>query len=67
MLPKINKNDKKNPSKTDLFQSKQLYINNLNLTREYIRFIRPINYTYEEELKKKILQKKKKKIIIKYY
>ena len=66
MLPKINKNDKKNPSKTDLFQSKQLYINNLNLTREYIRFIRPINYTYEEELKKKILQKKKKNIIIKY-
>ena len=38
----------------ELFESRRLYIDDNNITNEYIRFIRPINETVEESYKKQL-------------
>ena len=38
----------------ELFESRRLFINDNNITNEYIRFIRPINITEEESYKKEL-------------
>ena len=38
----------------ELFESRRLFIDDNNITNEYIRFIRPINETEEESYKKKL-------------
>jgi glycosyltransferase involved in cell wall biosynthesis len=42
ILPRINLN-KRNKNLTDIFESRLLYIDDSNLTKEYIHFIRPLN------------------------
>ena len=42
ILPRINLN-KRNKNLTDIFESRLLYIDDTNLTKEYIHFIRPLN------------------------
>ena len=42
------------PSLKDVFYSREIYINNNNLTNEYIRFVRPINEE-EEKIYKTVL------------
>ena len=59
LLPKTNITSSKEPNLTEIFESRELFINNKNLTKEYIRFIKPINKTEEKEYEK---FKKKKKI-----
>ena len=51
ILPKINENTPIS-NKEDLFKSRTLYINEKNVTNDYIRFIRPINQEEEEKNKK---------------
>ena len=60
ILPSTNISNKNFPSLKEIFESKQLFINNKNITKEYIHFIKPINETEEKKYKKKL---KKKKII----
>ena len=58
MLPKTSLDDnKKIKSLKDIFNSRQLYINDSNLTTEYIHYIRPINETEEQEYQKVIYNK----------
>ena len=40
----------------ELFESRRLFIDENNITNEYIRFIRPINETEEESYKKQLYQ-----------
>ena len=51
ILPKINKNNVIS-NVDELFNSRILYINDKNVTNEYIRFLRPINLEEEEKIKK---------------
>ena len=51
ILPKINLTENKNPTLKEIFKSRQLFINNKSITKEYIQFIRPINITEEKEHK----------------
>ena len=49
-LPKLNLNNSKNIfNYNEIFLKRELYINNTNLTREYIHFIRPVKE--KEEIK----------------
>ena len=43
ILPRITLNKKYIPTLKEIFKSRQLFINDANLTNEYIRFIKPIN------------------------
>ena len=55
MIPRLsimNKNFVPNISK--LFYSRQLFINDINLTLDYIHYIRPINETTEEKYKQEL-------------
>ena len=61
ILPKTNIKSTKEPNLTEIFESRELFINNKNLTKEYIRFIKPLNQTEEKEYE---IFKKKKKIRI---
>ena len=55
ILPRTNlSDDKKLPTLKEVFFSRQLYINDNNLTNEYIRYIRPINENDEELYKQKL-------------
>ena len=56
-LPKTSiSQDKKITNLEEIFKSRQLYIDDVNLTNEYIHYIRPINETEEENYKKKIYE-----------
>ena len=57
ILPRTNFINNKIPSLKEIFKSRHLYINDANLTNEYIRFIKPINE--KEEKKYKIKGKEK--------
>ena len=53
LYPKINISDDKNITDiNELFTSRRLYINNNKLTKEYIRYIRPINEKIEKKYQK---------------
>ena len=55
LLPKINLSEANYvPSLKEILFSRQLYINDNNLTNEYIRFIRPINESEEEIYRQKL-------------
>ena len=55
-MPKLSLNSSKNISNyTEIFQSRELYINNANLTNEYIHFLRPLNEKEENKLYNKTL------------
>ena len=58
ILPKTNIKSSDEPNLTKIFQSRELFINNKNLTKEYIRFIRPLNKTEEKE-REELMKKKK--------
>ena len=58
ILPKTNIESTGEPNLTEIFQSRELFINNKNLTKEYIRFIRPLNKTEEKE-RDQLMKKKK--------
>ena len=53
MLPKINFENKTIPSLEDIFNSRILYISDTKITREYIKYIRPINEIEEEKYNKR--------------
>ena len=57
LLPKINLENNSIPSIKQIFNSRQLFINNMNLTNEYVRYVRPINEHYEKQFKRKISNK----------
>ena len=44
ILPKVKLNDTKIPNKTEIFKSRELFINDSKLTKEYINFIRSQNF-----------------------
>ena len=55
MLPRIDLNDINYiPTVSQLFNSRQLFISEANLSLEYIHFIRPINETEEEKYKQEL-------------
>ena len=51
-LPKINLNNDTIPSFNDIFNSRTLFISS-NLTKEYIRYIRPIDKIEDKKYRKK--------------
>ena len=54
ILPKINLNNPKYiPTKSQILESRVLYINNKNITPEYIQYIKTISYKEENIYKKK--------------
>lgn len=54
ILPKINLNNPKYiPTKNQILESRVLYINNKNITPEYIQYIKTISYKEENIYKKK--------------
>jgi glycosyltransferase involved in cell wall biosynthesis len=53
ILPKISLENNDFPNLKKIFSSRQLYINDADLTNEYIRFIKPINEYEEKKYKKK--------------
>ena len=53
IIPKINLNKDYFPSLKEIFMSRQLYINDANLTNEYVHFIKPVNENEEKKYKKK--------------
>jgi len=57
ILPKIDGN-KAISNVDELFKSRNLYINEKNVTNEYIRFLRPINQEVEEKIKQYSFQNK---------
>jgi len=58
LIPKINLMEENNITNiSEIFKSRRLFINDNNITNDYIRFIRPINKK-EEEKYKKILHSK---------
>ena len=55
LLPRINISDEDYvPTLKEIFSSRELYINEKNLTNEYIRFIRPIDENDEEIYQKEL-------------
>jgi len=56
-FPKISLDNNTIPSLNDIFNSRELFIPESNLTREYIKYIRPINETEEEKYKKNYSKK----------
>ncbi len=59
ILPKISTKNSKINSLKDIFKSRILYINDANITNEYIQFLRPINLKEEN---KYLLKKKEENI-----
>ena len=57
ILPNISIKENKSLSLIDIFNSRQLFINDLNLTNEYIRYIRPISQKDQKIKKRKIYNK----------
>ena len=56
-LPKTSNNqNNKNINLEDIFQSRQLFIDEVNITNEYIHYIRPINEDEEKNYKKKLYE-----------
>jgi len=54
-LPKIDLSDENYiPSVSQVFNSRELFISDVNLTLDYINYIRPINETEEKKYKKKL-------------
>ena len=53
MLPHLTPDFKTNSSIEEIFNARQLYISDVKITPEYIRYIRPINETEEEKYHKK--------------
>ena len=53
ILPKINLQQDNFTNLKEIFKSRQLYINDADLTKEYIRFIKPVNENEERKFKKK--------------
>ena len=53
ILPKINELNQETQSLEEIFNSRRLFISDANLTPDYIRYIRKINETEEEEYNKK--------------
>ena len=53
IFPKINLENKTIPSLEEIFNSRILYISDINITGEYIRYIRPINETEEAKYNKR--------------
>ena len=51
ILPRINLSDSRIPEKTEIFKSRILYINEQNVSKEYINYIRPIDEKEEEKYK----------------
>ena len=49
ILPKTSLNGNNVYTTTELFQSRKLFINNKDITNEYIHFLRPINQQEEEQ------------------
>ena len=57
LLPRTNMNHWKNktiPNLYEIFNSRRLYINGENISKEYIQYIRPIDEKEEEEYKKEL-------------
>ena len=54
LLPKISINNNIISNIKDIFNSRQLFINNNNLTKEYIKYIRSINKIKEKKCKTKL-------------
>jgi len=53
ILPKTNELNQETQSLEEIFNSRRLFISDANLTPDYIRYIRKINETEEEEYNKK--------------
>ena len=53
ILPKISPNTDYFPSLKEIFMSRHLYINDADLTSEYIRFIKPVNENEEKKYRRK--------------
>ena len=53
LLPRISLENNKVPSLDEIFNSRILYISNTKLTKNYIRYVRPINNNFEEKYSKK--------------
>ena len=53
LLPRISLENNKVPSLDEIFNSRILYISNTKLTKNYIRYVRPINNNFEEKNSKK--------------
>ena len=54
ILPKINLSDNNIPELNEIFRSRIIYINELNVSSDYIHYIRPIDEREEEEYKKEL-------------
>ena len=54
LIPKINLQDKNIPNLQQIFKSRRLYINNKNITNDYIRFLRPIDEKEEKKYNQKL-------------
>ena len=60
LLPKINlKEEKISHTLSEIFQSRELFINDKNITPEYIRLLKSLNKKEEEKYKRKRFQRKK--------
>ena len=53
MLPRINLNNNTTPSLEEIFNSRILYISDVHITKEYIKYLRPVNETEEAKFKKR--------------
>ena len=53
MLPKINLKNNTTPSLEEIFNSRILYISDIHITKEYIKYLRPVNETEEAKYKKR--------------
>ena len=53
IFPRINTQKNVPSCLEDIFNSRELFINDFNLTGDYIKFIRPINKSEEKQFKKK--------------
>ena len=54
ILPRINTKNNVPSCLEDIFTSRELFINDSDLTGDYIKFIRPINISEENQYKKKV-------------
>jgi len=54
ILPRINTEKNLPSSLEDIFNSRELFINDSDLTGDYIKFVRPINKSEEKQYKKKV-------------
>ncbi len=61
ILPQFNNSPKNESLLNEIFESRILFINNKNLTKEYIKYIKPINKT-EEKILRKLYRKQTKYI-----